>query len=126
MKSHYKQLGSYIRVVDKRNKELKVELLLGVSVKKVFIPSVANTVGTDFKKYVSQHITAVSPLWASRFQLFNLEENALNPLIILIGGTPGIGKSTLANLVARRFKATNLLGTDILREILRGIISTSF
>ncbi|MHA1911467.1 MAG: hypothetical protein ACTSYA_07210 [Candidatus Kariarchaeaceae archaeon] len=81
--------------------------------------------GTDFKKYVSQHITAVSPLWASRFQLFNLEENALNPLIILIGGTPGIGKSTLANLVARRFKATNLLGTDILREILRGIISTS-
>jgi 2-phosphoglycerate kinase len=81
--------------------------------------------GTDFQKYVSQHLIAVSPQWASRFQLFNLEENALNPLIILIGGTPGIGKSTLANLVARRLKATNLLGTDILREILRGIISTS-
>jgi len=81
--------------------------------------------GDEFQKYVSQHLIAVSPLWAERFQLFNLEENALNPLIILIGGTPGIGKSTLANLVARRLKATNLLGTDILREILRGIISTS-
>ncbi len=81
--------------------------------------------GEEFQDYISQHLIAVSPQWASRFQLFNLEENALNPLIILIGGTPGIGKSTLANLVARRLKATNLLGTDILREILRGIISTS-
>lgn len=81
--------------------------------------------GEEFQKYVSQHLTAVSPEWASRFKLFNIEANALNPLIILIGGTPGIGKSTLANFVARRLKATNLLGSDILREILRGIISTS-
>lgn len=51
MKSNCKLLGQYIRQVDKRNTEGKEENLLGVSVQKIFIPSIANTVGTDFAKY---------------------------------------------------------------------------
>ena len=51
MKSNYKRLGQYIRQVDVRNTEGKKENLLGVSVQKRFIPSIANTVGTDFTKY---------------------------------------------------------------------------
>ena len=51
MKSNYKQLGQYIRQVDIRNVDGKEENLLGVSVQKQFIPSIANTVGTDFSKY---------------------------------------------------------------------------
>lgn len=51
MKSNYNQLGHYIRQVDIRNIEGKSENLLGVSVQKLFIPSIANTVGTDFSKY---------------------------------------------------------------------------
>ena len=51
MKSNYKQLGQYIRQVDVRNVDGKEENLLGVSVQKQFIPSIANTVGTDFSKY---------------------------------------------------------------------------
>ena len=51
LKSNYKQLGQFIRQVDVRNSEGKEENLLGVSVQKKFIPSIANTVGTDFKKY---------------------------------------------------------------------------
>lgn len=51
MRVGYKFLGEYIRQVDIRNKEGKEENLLGVSVQKQFIPSIANTVGTDFKKY---------------------------------------------------------------------------
>ena len=51
MKLNYKQLGQFIRQVDVRNTEGKEENLLGVSVQKKFIPSIANTVGTDFKKY---------------------------------------------------------------------------
>ena len=51
MKSNYKQLGQFIRQVDVRNSEGKEENLLGVSVQKKFIPSIVNTVGTDFKKY---------------------------------------------------------------------------
>lgn len=51
MRSNYKRLGKYIRQVDERNTEGKEENLLGVSVQKNFIPSIANTVGTDFTKY---------------------------------------------------------------------------
>ena len=51
MKSNYKQLGQFIRQVDVRNAAGKEENLLGVSVQKTFIPSIANTVGTDFTNY---------------------------------------------------------------------------
>lgn len=51
MGSNYKKLGPYIQVVNERNSNLNGNVLLGVSVKKCFIPSIANTVGTDFAKY---------------------------------------------------------------------------
>ena len=51
MKSNYKKLGQYIRQIDERNVKGKKDNLLGVSVQKKFIPSIANTIGTDFTKY---------------------------------------------------------------------------
>ena len=51
MKKGYRFLGEFIRQVDVRNTEGKEENLLGVSVQKQFIPSIANTVGIDFTKY---------------------------------------------------------------------------
>lgn len=51
MKSNYKPIGQHIRLVDERNKDLQVNQLLGLSISKQFIPSVANTVGTDMKNY---------------------------------------------------------------------------
>lgn len=48
---NYKPLGEYIRQVDVRNKDRMVERLVGVSVNKTFIPSVANTIGTDLSNY---------------------------------------------------------------------------
>ena len=51
MKEKYRLLGDFIRQVDVRNTDGKEENLLGVSVQKMFIPSIANTVGTDFTKY---------------------------------------------------------------------------
>lgn len=51
MRSSYKKLGQFIKDVSVKNKDLSVELLLGVSITKQFIPSIANTVGTDMSKY---------------------------------------------------------------------------
>lgn len=51
MKQGYRKLGDFIRQVDARNKDLSIDKLLGVSVTKSFIPSIANTVGTDFSNY---------------------------------------------------------------------------
>ena len=51
MEKGYKILGNYIRFVDERNKDLSVTKLLGVSISKKFIPSIANIVGTDLSNY---------------------------------------------------------------------------
>ena len=50
-KTGYKRLGDYIREVDVRNQDLEVKELLGVSISKEFIPSIANTIGTDMSSY---------------------------------------------------------------------------
>ena len=51
MKSEYKILGDYIRLVDERNRDLAITNLLGVSISKKFIPSIANIIGTDLSNY---------------------------------------------------------------------------
>ena len=47
----YKRLGNYIREVNVRNRDEKVTNLQGVSISKMFIPSIANTIGTDMSTY---------------------------------------------------------------------------
>ena len=50
-KEKYQRLGDYIREVDVRNRELKVTNLPGLRVSKEFMPSIANTIGTDMSTY---------------------------------------------------------------------------
>lgn len=51
MKSNYKSLGKYIQPIDERNTALLDLPLMGLSVSKVFFPTIANLVGTDMKTY---------------------------------------------------------------------------
>ncbi len=51
MSKDYKVLGNYIKPVDIRNRDLSVTNLLGVSIAKKFIPSIANIIGTDLSSY---------------------------------------------------------------------------
>ena len=51
MKSNYRPIGDFIELVDVRNKDLRVDHLLGLSITKEFIPSVANTIGTNMSNY---------------------------------------------------------------------------
>jgi type I restriction enzyme, S subunit len=51
MRSNYKPLGKYIREVDNRDTNKSVDLLLGVSIQKKFMPSIANIIGTDMSTY---------------------------------------------------------------------------
>ena len=55
MKSNYSPIGKYIRLVDVRNTGLKVKTLLGLSISKESIPSVANTIGSDMENYMVIH-----------------------------------------------------------------------
>ena len=62
--SSYKRLGDYILLVDNRNKDLAVSNLLGVSIQKKFIVSIANTTGTDMSVYrrIKKNQFAFSPV----------------------------------------------------------------
>ncbi len=60
----YKRLGDYIQPVNIRNKDLQVTKLLGVSIQKILMPSIANTVGTNMKTYkiIKRNQFAYSPV----------------------------------------------------------------
>lgn len=51
MRKNYKPIGDYIKLVDERNKDLEIKLLLGLTINKLFIPSVANIIGTNMRNY---------------------------------------------------------------------------
>lgn len=51
MKSNSKTLGDIIKAVDERNSDEKTKEVLGISINKEFMPSVANIIGTDLSKY---------------------------------------------------------------------------
>lgn len=51
MKAEYRKLGEIIELIDERNTDGNVQNLIGVSIDKCFIKSVANTIGTDLTKY---------------------------------------------------------------------------
>ena len=49
--NEYKRLGDYIQEIDVRNRDLSVTTLVGLTINKAFIPSVANVIGTDLSTY---------------------------------------------------------------------------
>lgn len=53
-------------------------------------------------------------------QLSELEK----PLVILLGGTAGLGKSTLSVELAHRLQINRIIETDTVREIMRNMVST--
>jgi type I restriction enzyme S subunit len=64
MPSNYKKLGDYIQPVNNRNKDLVAIPLLGVSIRKVLMPSIANIIGTDMSTYklISKNQFAYGPV----------------------------------------------------------------
>ena len=48
------------------------------------------------------------------------------PLIVLISGTAGVGKSTLATMLAGRLGLTRVIPTDVIRQVLRSCFSHEF
>lgn len=60
---------------------------------------------------------------ATRYRRLNELSKLERPLIVLIGGTTGVGKSTIAAEVAHRLGITRFVSTDSIREVMRGIFS---
>lgn len=56
---------------------------------------------------------------AARYLLWRKQEEPDRPLALLLGGTSGVGKSSLAVEVARRLGIDRVLSTDSIRQIMR-------
>jgi len=48
------------------------------------------------------------------------------PLVLLLSGTTGVGKSTLATMAAHRLGITRVIATDVIRQVLRASFSRDF
>ena len=68
MKSNYEPLGKHIQLVDYRNSEEVTSTVLGISIDKEFMPSVANVIGTDLSRYklISKRLFACNPMHVGR------------------------------------------------------------
>jgi type I restriction enzyme S subunit len=84
MKSNYEPLGKYILPVAGRNSDLGDLPLMGLSIAKKFIPSIANTIGTDMSTYriIEKNQFAYGPVTSRNgdkitIALFNDYEKAL-------------------------------------------------
>jgi len=64
-----------------------------------------------------------SPAAADRYLSWRRFENSGRPLIILIGGTTGSGKSTISSELAYRLDISRHQSTDMMREIIRSYLS---
>lgn len=60
---------------------------------------------------------------AERVRIISKDYRELRPIIILLGGVTGIGKSTLATQLAKRLDIRSIMGTDLIREVMRLVIS---
>lgn len=84
MQQNYKRLGEYIQPVVGRNSDLGDLPLMGLSIQKKFIPSIANIVGTDMSTYriIEKNQFAYGPVTSRNGEkitiaLFNDYEKAL-------------------------------------------------
>ncbi len=66
-------------------------------------------------KYSGEH--------AERYLLWRRLKNPARPLIILLGGSAGVGKSTIAVELAHRLGITRVISTDAVREVMRIMLS---
>ena len=61
--------------------------------------------------------------FARRYQLLHRMRESERPVIILIGGAPGVGKSTIASELGYRLGIPRMVSTDAVRQALRSLIS---
>jgi 2-phosphoglycerate kinase len=54
-----------------------------------------------------------------RYKSWRRLDRLERPLVVLIGGTTGVGKSTLATMLAARLGITRVIASDVIRQVLR-------
>jgi len=61
--------------------------------------------------------------YAANYEKYHSLSGMQKPLIILIGGSTGVGKSTIATMLANRLGIVRIVSTDAVREVMRAFFS---
>ncbi len=78
---------------------------------------------TDLITKVKERLEIEDPLLAKKYITWKEIRRSEDPLIILIGGASGIGTSSISFELANRLGIKNMLSTDMIREVMRKIVS---
>ncbi|MBU4174369.1 MAG: zeta toxin family protein [Actinobacteria bacterium] len=65
----------------------------------------------------------VGPKYVENYRKWQSLNKLDKPIIILMGGATGVGKSTVATILASRLGITRQVSTDIIREVMRSLLS---
>jgi 2-phosphoglycerate kinase len=68
-------------------------------------------------------VDEVGERYAESYAKWQLAHRLDRPLVILIGGATGVGKSTIATQLAARLGLTRIIPTDAVREVMRSMLS---
>ncbi|HUF84410.1 MAG TPA: hypothetical protein VMQ81_07450 [Acidimicrobiia bacterium] len=68
-------------------------------------------------------IDEVGERYAESFAKWHVTKRLDRPLVVLIGGATGVGKSTIATQLAARLGLTRIIPTDAIREVMRAMFS---
>ena len=77
----------------------------------------------ELANVVFSHLKSVDPIIAEKYKNWRSLRASKKPLIILIGGASGVGTSSMAFELASRLRLKNLISTDMIREVMRKIVS---
>ncbi len=77
----------------------------------------------DLVKIVHQKLKKEDIEIAEKYKHWKSVRKCKEPLIILIGGSSGVGTSSIAFEVANRLDIRNMISTDMIREVMRKIVS---
>ena len=69
------------------------------------------------------YLDYLDPDYAKKYLNWREVRKSKEPLIILIGGASGVGTSSMAFELASKLGLKNLISTDMIREVMRKIVS---
>lgn len=78
---------------------------------------------TDLINRVKKVLEDEDPSLAKKYIIWKEIKRSEDPLIILIGGASGIGTSSISFELANKLGIKNMLSTDMIREVMRKIVS---
>lgn len=77
----------------------------------------------ELRDIAAKALGSVDRTYATSYLNWQRVEDLNIPLVILLGGATGVGKSTVATLLAARLGITRVISTDAIREVLRAAVS---